>query len=213
MKTLLLPAFAILLLLTAINGHAQDAKTKSKSDKTQGKGMDKNADMDMNKNKNMNNSQNQAASMSSDRQSAGDLPYTATYSSQFEIGNPQNARLVLELWKDWDNNMLDNHADRFADTITMILPDGHIVKGKDAVLSGGKQERGNYTTVKSNVDAFVPLHSTDRDENWVAIWGSEEDTKADGTRQTTYHQEIWRINKDGKIDFMQSFIGKEPMNQ
>lgn len=34
-------------------------------------------------------------------------PYTAGYSSNFVIGNPANSKLVLNAWKDWENNTLD----------------------------------------------------------------------------------------------------------
>jgi hypothetical protein len=48
----------------------------------------------------------------------------------------------------------------------------------------------------------------DRNENWVALWGTETDTSPDGKTQKTDLQEIWRINKDGKVDFMKQFASK-----
>ncbi len=35
-------------------------------------------------------------------------PYTAEYSSKFEIGDPNHSMTVLQLYIDWDNNTLDN---------------------------------------------------------------------------------------------------------
>jgi hypothetical protein len=45
----------------------------------------------------------------------------------------------------------------------------------------------------------------DRNENWVALWGTETDTYPDGKTSKREVQEIWRINKDGKVDFMKQF--------
>lgn len=141
------------------------------------------------------------------------LPYVAQYSSNFRLGNPQHSKMVLDLWKDYDDNNFDRHADWFADTVMMIMPSGEVVKGKEAALNGVKKYRSSFASVKSRVDAWVPLYSVDKNENWVAIWGTEEDTDQSGKLTSTEYQEIWRINKDGKIDFMKQFSGKTPPNQ
>lgn len=141
------------------------------------------------------------------------LPYTASYSSNFKMGDPRYASMILNLWKDYDDNQLDRHADWFADTVMMVLPNGMVVKGKDAVMKGVRESRNSYTAAKSMIDAWIPLYSVDRNENWVAIWGSEDDTDASGKVTTTSLQEIWRINKDGKVDFMQQYMGKTPPRQ
>jgi hypothetical protein len=65
----------------------------------------------------------------------------------------------------------------------------------------------------STLDAWVPLKSVDRNENWVALWGTETDTAPDGTMNKTDLQEIWRINKDGKVDFMKQFASKPAQMQ
>jgi hypothetical protein len=141
------------------------------------------------------------------------MPYVAQYSSNFRMGDPQHGKMVLELWKDYDDNNFDRHADWFADTLMMILPDGTVVKGKEANLKGVKEYRNGFTSVKSRIDAWIPLYSVDRNESWVAVWGTEEDTDQSGKVTSTELQEIWRINKDGKIDFMKQFMGKTPMPQ
>jgi hypothetical protein len=138
-------------------------------------------------------------------------PYTASYSSQFTIGNAAYARQVLNLWKDYDNNMLDRSAAMFADTVSFVGDDGMSIRGKDSVMNAIKQLRSQFTTVKSSVDAYMPLRSTDRNEDWVAIWGREEDTNASGTTTTMIIHEIWRFNRDGKIDFVRQFTARPPV--
>jgi hypothetical protein len=139
-------------------------------------------------------------------------PYTAGYSSDFTIGNPADAKKILELWKDFDNNTFDAH-DYFADTAVMYFPDGTMAKGKDSILAGATQFRSSMSSVTSTLDAWVPLKSVDRNENWVAVWGTETDTSPDGKVEKRDIHEIWRFNKDGKVDFMKQFAAKPQMMQ
>jgi hypothetical protein len=131
-------------------------------------------------------------------------PYKANYSSDFSMGNPQNSKIILNLWKDWDDNAFDRH-DYLADTIVMFFPDGSMVKGKDSALAGAKRYRGSMKSASSSVDAWMSLKSNDRNENWVAIWGTETDTWPDGKTEKRDIHEIWQINKDGKVNFMKQF--------
>ncbi len=111
------------------------------------------------------------------------------------------------MWRDWDDNAFDRH-DYFADTLTMILPDGTVTKGKVANQEGAKKFRGGLKSSRSTIDAMIPLRSTDRNEDWVAIWGTETNTWPDGKVETRDIHEIWRINKDGKVNMMRQFQAK-----
>ncbi|MER3464608.1 MAG: hypothetical protein C4329_09620 [Chitinophagaceae bacterium] len=77
-------------------------------------------------------------------------------------------------------------------------------------MQGVKQYRNGFSAVKSRISAWIPLYSVDKNESWVAVWGTEEDTDQSEKVTSTELHEIWRINKDGKIDFMQQFTGKTP---
>ena len=139
-------------------------------------------------------------------------PYKANYSSDFKIGDAKNSKIILDLWKDWDDNAFDRH-DYMADTIVMFFPDGSMVRGKDSAIAGAKRFRGSMSGATSSIDAWVPLKSNDRNENWVAIWGMETDTYSDGKTQKRDLHEIWRINKDGKVDFMKQFASAPAAGQ
>lgn len=140
------------------------------------------------------------------------LPYKANYSSDFKIGNPQHSKIILDLWKDFDDNTFDKH-DYMADTVVMFFPDGSMAKGKDSVMAGAKRYRASMAGVSSTIDAFIPLRSNDRNEDWVAVWGVETDTYAGGKTEKKDLQEIWRINKDGKVDFMKQFASVHAADQ
>jgi hypothetical protein len=188
MKRISISLIMILLILAGNNTLAQE-KVKVKDDKTKIK--DDNTKIKIKAEDGMNTV----------------LPYTATYSSNFVMGNPAHSRMILDMWKDWDDNAFDRN-DFFADTVAIYLPDGTVTKGKAANLEGAKKYRGSMTSAKSTIQAWVPLKSTDKNENWVAIWGTEVDTWPDGKVETSEIHEIWRINKDGKIDLMRQFIAK-----
>jgi len=134
-------------------------------------------------------------------------PYVADYTSSFAMGNTAYATKVLELWKDWDDNQLNRH-DYFADTIVAWLPDGSVTKGKAANMEGAMKFRGSMTKSKSTIHAWVPLYSTDTKDNIVCIWGSEEDTFADGKVDTRELHEVWWFNKDGKVTALRQWQAK-----
>lgn len=134
--------------------------------------------------------------------------YTPTYSANFEIGDSKNAQVILELWKDFDNNTLDNHKDAFADSVTLELSDGSVVKGpKDSVINAMTSYRSGFTAVVSSVTAVIPLKpkDKDKDESWVCVWGKEIDTDKNNKTDSAYLNENWMFNKDGKIAYMSQF--------
>lgn len=157
------------------------------------------------------NQKDQSASVkSSSAKQKLSYPYTAEYSSNFLPGNPAHGKLVLDIWKAWDDNAFDKYADMYADTIIGTFPNGDVLRGKENYIAASKQLRNTFSTVKSTVEAWIPLMSVDRKENWVAVWGREEDTDKNGKTQTTIIHELWRINRDGKVDFYRQYASQMP---
>jgi hypothetical protein len=137
-------------------------------------------------------------------------PYDVVF-SKFKIGDANHAKMLLEIWKDWDNGNLQTHKDYFADSIAMFLADAPPIMGKrDTVLASGQNFRNNYSSVKSSIDAVVPLYSIDSSSNWVAVWGREVHTNTKGKTDSVYLQEVWRLNKDNKFDLMYQFNSVPP---
>ena len=132
-------------------------------------------------------------------------PYTAEYSSNFVSGDPAHGKMVLDLWKAFDDNNLDMVGSMIADTVVMQASTGDMVQGKESFMQGIKEYRNTFSAVKSTIEVWIPLKSVDRNEHWVTIWGREEDTDKDGKVTTHMIHEIWKINKDGKIDFTRHY--------
>ena len=131
------------------------------------------------------------------------LPYTASYSSSFEPGNPEYAAMILQgSWKDWELNKMDNMKSWVADTILAFQSDNTVVKGVDSLQARWTRQRAGYTSVIDTVHAVIPTYSTDKKENWVMVWAKEINTDAKGKKDTIELMETWRINKDGKADFL-----------
>jgi hypothetical protein len=128
--------------------------------------------------------------------------YKASYSSNFKMADQAYADKILTLWKDFENNTLDNHIAWFADTVSMTWSNGTTVKGKADNLAGAKKYRGSISNYKVTIDAWLSLKSVDRDQNVVCVWGTEEFTTADGKKVKQSLQEVWGFNKDGKVDLM-----------
>lgn len=147
------------------------------------------------------NEQNDSVKVSNDVTYA----YPINYSSKFEMADPEKGKKITELWKDFDDNKMDNHSNYFADTIGMDFPGMGFKGSRDSMVAMTKGYRSSLGTVSSNVDAVMSVRSTDKNEDWVLIWGIEHTTSAAGKSDSAHLHEIWRFNKDGKIDYMSQY--------
>lgn len=128
------------------------------------------------------------------------------YSSDFEIGNSKQAQIVVSLWKDFDDNNLQNGKEAFADSVTLELPGMRMQTTRDSAIAATTAYRSQYTSMTSTVEAVLPTKARNRGEDWVAIWGMEKKTDKAGKTDSVRIHEIWRFIKDGKIDYMAQFI-------
>ncbi|MEO5984623.1 MAG: hypothetical protein ABIP80_03910 [Ferruginibacter sp.] len=144
-----------------------------------------------------------------DKMGMNPYSYPATYSSNFAIGNPAYTKVILDIWDDWDHNMLDRH-NYFADTLEMSFADGSEIKGLQPNMDAAKKFRGSMKSVKTTLHAMVPLKSIDRNEDVVGMWGEEENTLMDGKIEKRAFHEVWFFNKDGKIHQMLQYTAAIP---
>ena len=137
---------------------------------------------------------------------AAALPYTASYSSSFQMGDPAYAAMILQgSWKDWETNKMDNMKSWVADTATVFMSDNTMAHGVDSIAALWKRGRAGYTSVIDTINAVMPTYSIDKKENWVMVWATEISTATDGKKDTAAVMETWRINKDGKADLLLQF--------
>jgi hypothetical protein len=133
-------------------------------------------------------------------------PYQVNYSSKFAVDDPKNAETLLNLWKIWDAGDLSKAKDMFADTIEFHFSNGDMMRAsRDNAIAEAQKERTSLGTAISSVDAIMALKSTDKNEHWAAIWGMEKDTDAKGKSDSSYMQEIWRFDNNGKANLMYQY--------
>jgi len=133
------------------------------------------------------------------------MAYEAEYSSRFSLADDTYTAIVLDLWKDYEENNFVRNVDHFADDIVAELYSGEVVTGKENLLKGAKVARNGVTDFSTKMISYISLRSDDKDENWVAVWGEDSYKDKDGKSVTNAIHEIMRFNKDGKIDFMKQY--------
>lgn len=126
-------------------------------------------------------------------------PYKVIY-KDIKAGKSDYSKIILNAWKLYDNNRLDDIAMIIADTVTAFLPDGTVIKGKGNFLTGLKAYRGDFSSVVSTVSAITTLKADNiPNQEATTIWGTETAIKKDGTTQKMNIHELWFFNKDGMV--------------
>lgn len=128
---------------------------------------------------------------------------TPSYSASFVMDSAKNTETVLALWNEWKTGDLSQSRAHFADSVALFLADGTSMSGPtDTILKDMQNYRSSFKSMGVIVDAIFSTRSTDKDENWVAVWGVEMPTDSKGKTDTISLVETWRFNKAGKVDMM-----------
>jgi len=123
-------------------------------------------------------------------------PYTAAYSSDMALGDPNHSKIVLDMIKCWENNKMQDMRALLYDTVNCTFADGSKFSGSpDSLIKMGQMYRDMYTNVTIKLDAWMPVHLNDRNEDHVLVW--ERDYTTD---------------KNGKIDSLASHAHYEIRN-
>ena len=133
------------------------------------------------------------------------MAYKASYSSSFTISdNAKNEQMVLQSYKDWENNTLKNGSAYLADTVTMDFASGkHLTAPRDGIIKEWQKTRDSLSSIKLNVIAVTNLHSTDKKADWVGVWYVETDTYKNGKIDSAFYQDDNNV-KDGKMIYISS---------
>jgi hypothetical protein len=136
-------------------------------------------------------------------------PYKADYSN-FSMGDPNHAKLVLDFIKMWEENKLDDMKLLLADSVGVHFNDGGRFMGtRDSLISMGKQFRATMSTVKIRMDAFMPVHSNDKNEDYVLVWETDFITDKTGKTDSLVNHAYFQV-KNNKITFWGEYAQKNP---
>ena len=129
-----------------------------------------------------------------------DLPYKADY-SDFKMGDPKNTKLVLDFYKTFEENRMDDGKAMLADSVSVNFADGSKFNGsKDSLVALGKQYRGSYTAYRVTIDACMSVHENAKNEDWVLVWDRSYFTDQKGKSDSMGGHAYWQI-RNGKIAY------------
>ncbi len=134
-----------------------------------------------------------------------DYPYTMTYSAKFKFIDPEKGKMVLNFCKNFENNTIDNAKNLFADRVTIDIPNLKIKGNRDTVFSALKSYRNSLASLKTELDVVMSVKSTDKGDDWVLVWAVDEYTDKENRKHRMKYQQVWLINKEGKISYMEQF--------
>ena len=135
--------------------------------------------------------------------------FTPGYSASFVMDDATNSETVLALWEDWKKGDLTPSRKHFADSLSLFLADGTSMVGlTDTLLKNMQAYRSSFKGMEIAIDAIFAVKSTDKNEDWVTVWGTEVQTNMDGKVDSVSLQETWRFNNAGKVDLMFQAVRK-----
>lgn len=133
--------------------------------------------------------------------------------TKLSFGNDQYTKFVLNAWKAYDDNKLDDIGFIISDTIRAGMADGQMVRGKEAFTNSLKTYRGGFASVASRVTAITTLKSVNNPQHeYTLIWGEELGTKKDGTTQKFSLHEVWVFDQGGKVTEFYQYAIPLPIN-
>ena len=127
--------------------------------------------------------------------------------SHWNIGDPNNTKLVLDMYRAWDGNDANTVAGFFADSIALDMPDARRVVAKGDVFERFAKARRQYTDASHRIISANSLHNDDYDEDWVQILSYNKWTYQDGVKDSMLYFDNWRL-KNGKINYLTSLEQK-----
>ena len=121
-------------------------------------------------------------------------PYKAVISSDMSIGKPEHAKLVLDMFKAWEEGQMDGMRAMLADTVEVTFSDGMVFRGTaDSLLAFGKQMRTNYSDINTTIYAWESVHLNNINEDYVLVWANDYVTDKAGKIDSTANHSYWQI--------------------
>jgi hypothetical protein len=137
-------------------------------------------------------------------------PYTATYTSDLEKGDPGNAQKVLTVWKMYEHKQMDAMKPFYADTVTYDDARGnHFVGPAEGLLAIAKKEMEKLDSLRFDISSWESVHANDKNEDWVNVWCTERGYPKTGKADTSLMYEQWKI-KNGRIYYFNQYYAKLP---
>jgi len=136
-------------------------------------------------------------------------PYTAAFSSDLSIGDANHAKMVLDLYKMWEDGKVDDFKTLMGDSVSIDFPDGNKYKDNkvDSMISFARQVRSTFSSVKLAFDGWMPIHANDIKEDFVLVWEKDYNTDKQNKVDSIAYQNVYQI-KNNKIAYWAEYQSK-----
>ena len=138
--------------------------------------------------------------------SSVDLPYKASYSSNFTTDvSDADLKMVLQTYKDWEEGNISNLSKAVGDSIMVDFNNGEHFNGtNENLMKIWKTFRDSLSSVTIDMEAWQKMYEPDKKEAAIITWYKEIDTYKIGKVDSAYYHDINGI-KNGKITFYSQF--------
>jgi uncharacterized lipoprotein NlpE involved in copper resistance len=134
------------------------------------------------------------------------FPYSSSESTQFEIGEDEHVKTVLDIWRAFETGNLLRLKESFAPTVTFLFPDIHMHGSRDSILQLLQEKRSQLTNVQTEIYGWVPLQTTDTKQSFVFLWASRSTTTVNGQIRNEGLIERWKFDDKGKIEGVDHYL-------
>ena len=136
-------------------------------------------------------------------------PYTAGYSSDFSMGDANHSKMVLDLYKMWEDNKVDEMKTLLADSVRIDFPDGNKFNDNtaDSLIRFAKKIRSTLSSVKLTFEAWMPIHENKTKDDYVLVWIRDYSTDMAGKVDSSLAHAYFQI-KNNKIRSWSEFQQK-----
>jgi hypothetical protein len=141
-------------------------------------------------------------------------PYKADYSPDFSMGDPNHSKIVLDLYKMWEDGKIDDMRPLLADSVFIEVYDGMRFNNTvDSFINFAKQIRTMYSSTKPVFDTWMPVHHKESNEDYVLVWNRDYSTTTDGKMDSLRVHAYFQIKNNkvrGWSEFQQKLAPPPP---
>ena len=121
------------------------------------------------------------------------------------MSDPAKSRMVLDFWKHYDANTMDQAKDVLADTVALQIPGLNLRAGRDSVLSALRSYRNTFSSLETEMDVVMSVREPDKGEDWVLVWAVARHVDEAQVAHAMKYQQVWGLNKGGRVYLIEQF--------
>jgi ketosteroid isomerase-like protein len=124
--------------------------------------------------------------------------------ANWTMGDPNNTKTVLDVYKAWEKKDSAVFAASFADSASMDMPDARrLTFTKGNAYKRLYNARSMYNSINNKIVSAFALHNEENNADWVMVMVYNKWTYNDGVKDSALYWDNWRL-KDGKIVYLNS---------